>query len=577
MTSLPKTFAAGGPSFLCLVDLFILLFLCSCGAQGGSLREHRLRGSDSDSQRGSVRGAPNADMLKALEYIESLRQRTGTDSQQRPPLDVGRVDEEDEGEEGGEDKSEELLQAVLTTLQQTEKASRPVPPRPALEGPPPRAQQQQSIRPHRKLPLMFEDEEEDEDGGRPYKRTTENVEEKYTPQNLATLQSVFDELDKLTGAKTSHNKRQDEEEEDEEEDADDEGEDDDVFNDGEGEDPSDWGPLQEQEEEEEEEEEDNKRGFDYVDDDDEGADEEEEDEDESYLIKRSNDQDDMANLVDYYLLKVLEKTEEEEHKREMEEEEEERERRAAQTSYRENIDPQAIYQLIHISQKYQIPPENLLEMLKTGEVRNPEKPRKTSKLPRNRPPPEISSKSTRRNQEFHNRRLPGRQKTPEEARTEAILSILGLGEEQAPVRKQQQKSFFASRFRPPPPRHPGGAGESAQQQRRLPGTLKDDYDDTVDEDELAAYLAAQMLTRYPGNKASQKREEAGRGPGSSFDAAIQDYFDRMDSGEKRRADDEEEEEEEDGETKNDAMMKLLKYLNPETEESNTDAKSPQGI
>ncbi|XP_068601825.1 secretogranin-2a [Brachionichthys hirsutus] len=615
MPSPPETFATGKP----LANLLIFLFLCSCGAHGASLRNHRLRGSESDSQRGNVRQAPNADMLKALEYIESLRQRAGTDSQQHAPLAAGHgvshtddaerlramlrlasnpmrsEDEEDEGEEaerGREDTSEELLQAVLATLQQTEKASRPASLRPGVGGTSrtsnmhPRVQQtQRGIRPHRKLPLMFEDEDEDEEGPdrehtSPYKRTNENVEEKYTPQNLATLQSVFDELDKLTGAKSSH-KRQEEEEEEEEE-----GEDEDMFNirnvayDGEDEDLSDWGPLQEREEEEEEEEEEGdskrgaNRGFDYVDDNEEGADEDDEEEDdESYLVKRSNDPDDIANLVDYYLLKVLEKTgeEEEEHKRAIEEEENERaERRVAPTHYRDHIDPQAIYQLIHISQKYQIPPEDLVDMLKTGEKTHQDKPRKSSAWNRL---PETSSKTTHKSHGFYDRRLPGRQKSPEEVRTEEMLNILGLGagEDQAPVRKQHKSSV--SRLHALPPRHPG---EAAPTQRRLPSTLKDDYDDTLDEDELAAYLAARMLAQYPNpayssSKASQKRDEVGRGAAGSFEQAMQDYFDQMDSDEKRQSEDEEKEG-----FDNEAMMKLLKYLNPETEESNTDAKSAQG-
>lgn len=645
MPSLPKTFTAGEPFCVCFANLLILLLLSSPGVHGASLREHRLRGSESDSQRGNVHQAPNADMLKALEYIESLRQRTGTDSQQHAPLTTGydashmddaeklramlrlasnpmqskdEDEEEGEAEEGREDKSEELLQAVLSTLQQTEKASKPASLRPSVEGAGlrdgvyPRVQQKQhGIRPHKKLPLMFEDEEEgegdeeeEEEGPEhesPFKRTNENVEEKYTPQNLATLQSVFDELDKLTSAKIMP-KRQDEEDDMEE---DGEDEDDDVFNarsvayDGVGGDLADWGPLQEQEEEEEEERE-NKheadRGLDYLDDDDddEEADEDDEEEDdESYPVKRSSDQDDVAKLVDYYLLKVLEKTEEEEQKREIEEEEEEEEkeraeRRVAQSQYRDNIDPRAIYQLIQISQKYQIPPEDLLDMLKSGEMANQDKSRKSNQLARaeNRLS-QISSKKTHKFPQvlFYNRRFPDRQKTAEELRTEEILNILGLGgvEDRAPVRKQYKSP--PSRLHTQPPRR---SGEPAPTQRRLPSTLKGDYDDTVDEDELAAYLAAQMLARYPkpaysrNNKASQKRDEAGQSATGSFEQAIQDYFDQMDSekspNEKRQS----EADERGSDTQvqgfdNVAVMKLLSYLNPETEESDSDAKTAHGI
>ncbi|KAK2846868.1 hypothetical protein Q5P01_009867 [Channa striata] len=640
MPSLSETTATGKPFLVWFANLlFMLLFLSSSGVHGASFREHRLRGSESDSQRANVRQAPNADMLKALEYIESLRQRTDSDSQPHTPLSAdvddaeklramlrlnsnpiqSKDEEEEEGENGRDDKSEELLQAVLSTLQQTEKDSKPDALRPGVEGAGPKdgrflrvQQKQQGITPHKKLPLMFEDEEEGEGDEQeederpdlehesPFKRTNENVEEKYTPQNLATLQSVFDELDKLTGAKATH-KRQDDEGDVEEGDEED---DEDMFNvrnaayDDIGGDFTDWGPLQEQDDEEEEEEEedrDNKhevdRGLDYLDDNGEEANEDDE-EDESYLVKRSKDADDVANLVDYYLLKVLEKTEEEEQKREIKEEEEQEERaerRVAQMQYRDNIDPRAIYQLIQISQKYQIPPEDLMDMFKTGQLSNRDKSRKLYQLARAQNKlAQISAKKTHKYPvtRFYNRRLPERQKSPEELRTEEILNILGLGgtEDPAPIRKQKQYKSSLSRLHTLPA---GRSGESAPTQRRLPSTLKDGDDDTADEDELAAYLAAQMLARYPNpaysrNAASQKRDDAAQSATGSFEQAIQDYFDQMDSdkspNEKRQTEDEERGDDTQLQgLDNEAMMKLLSYLNPETKENDTDAKTAQGI
>lgn len=634
MPSLPNISTRGKRLLVCLTNL--LLCLSYSGIHGVSLREHRLQGGESDPRRVNGYQAPDADMLKALEYIESLHQRTGTDYQQRAPLAAGydashmddaeklsamlrlasnpahnkNEDEEEEVEdEGREDKSEELLQAVLSTLQQTEKASRPALVRPsslgsgeagvtgAKDGMYPKVQpKKHGILPHKKLPLMFEDEEEGEgdegeeedEGGHesPFKRTNENVEEKYTPQNLATLQSVFDELDKLTNGKIMH-KRQDERDDMEEDDDEDSK---DIFNvrnvayDDVGGDLTDWG-------QEEEEEEDNKpefdRSLDYVDDED--GDENEED-DESYPVKRSKDLDDDTKLVDYYLLKVLEKTEEEEQKRAVEEEEKWRaERRVAQQQYRDNIDPRAIYQLIQISQKYQIPPEDLIDMLKTGEATSQDKSQKSNQFTRLGDKfSQTSSKKTHKIPEatFFNRRLPARQKTPKKLRPEEILNILGLGglknRDQTPVWKPQQYKSSLSRLHTQPAVR---LGESTPTQRRLPSKSKDDYYDTVDEDELAAYLAAQMLARYPSpaysnSKASQKRDEEGQSMPGSFEQAIQDYFDQMDSdkhmNEKRQSEDDERGSDTQG-FENEAVMKLLSYLNPETEENDTDAKTAHGI
>uniref|UniRef100_A0A3B5LE08 Secretogranin II n=1 Tax=Xiphophorus couchianus TaxID=32473 RepID=A0A3B5LE08_9TELE len=543
--------------------LLISLFLTFTGVIGASIRDHRLRGTEPDSQEGDVLQAPDTDMLKALEYIESLHQRA-------PHTTERDISHMDDAEKLRKDKSEELLQAVLSTLQQTEKAARP-----AL--------------------LREGGEEEDGEGPRresPFKRTKENVEEKYTPQNLATLQSVFDELDKLTGTKILQ-KRQDEGDDMGEDKAE---EDEDVFNlrnaayDDDGDrDLIDWGPMDRQDEEEEEEEMDSNhevdRGLDYTDDNDEEVEEDDEDDGEdSFPVKRSSDADGVANLVDYYLLKVLEKTEEEEQKRELVEEEGGRiERRLPQNQYQDNIDPRVIYQLLTISQKYQIPPEDLMDLLRPRHQMNQGKLRKSNQLPRAES--RFSFKKATPAAKFYNVRPPSYvRKTPEELRTEEILKILGMSgeEEPAPARKQRQHKSSLSQLHTQPA---GRLRESAPTQRRLPNTFRDDYGDTVDEDELAAYLAAQMLARYPkpafsNNKATQKREEVGQSTTGSLEKAIEEYFDLMDKEKSPKEKRQSEDAERDGETQsqrveNEAVMKVLSYLNPETEES--EAKTPKGI
>uniref|UniRef100_A0A8C7Y484 Secretogranin II n=1 Tax=Oryzias sinensis TaxID=183150 RepID=A0A8C7Y484_9TELE len=527
------------PSLICLANL--LLVFASAGVYGASLREHRLLGSESDSLRGNGLQPPNADMLKALEYIESLHQRSGGDSPQQSPRASGQdvshmddmeklqlllklhsnpiqsEDEEKQVEEQRQDKSEELLQAVLSTLQETEKASKP-----ALLSPERPGTNRGSVQPeqhgrrlYKKLPLMFEDEEEGED----------DRDEKYTPQNLATLQSVFDELEKMTAAKGIRKREDEEEEEDDTE------EDGDVFNVRDDEyndmDPAQWGPLEEEDDEEESDDR-HDRGLDYIDD----NDEEEDEEEENSPMKRSNDADDAVNLVDYYLFKVLEKTEEEKQKRDVEEEEQRAERRVSQ--YPDNVDPRVIYRLITMSQKYQISPEDLMNLLKTRYQKNQDMLRKSNEL--YRAGSRFSQISPQKMNfpvaTFSTRRLPYGRKTAEELRKQEILRILGLGGEEAadPVRKQRQRTSSLSRLHAQPA---GRLGESAPTLRRLPNTFRDDYDDSVDENELAAYLAAQMLAQYPKpafrNKVAQKREEDGQSATDAFEKAVKEYLAIVDS------------------------------------------------
>ncbi|XP_061775456.1 secretogranin-2a [Nerophis ophidion] len=550
------SFTRANTSLLILAQLLAVLLCLLRPIHGGSLRDHRLRGSESDPLR-----APNSDMLKALEYIESLRQRADSQEVSLPAEDgmddakkmrpMLRLNEGEDKDEESEDKSEELLQAVLSTLQQTEKASNPALLHPSSKGGgqvKDGGQKQQNIKPHKKMPLMFEDEEEGEGDDEeedehesPFKRTNENVEEKYTPQNLATLQSIFDELDKFTTEKTAR-KRQDEEDED-------------LFNlrnvyDDEGEDVADWGPMEDQGDEEEEEDDEGKhefdRSLDYVD----NGNEEEEEEDGSYPVKRSTDPDE----VDYYLLKVLERTEEEEQKRAIEEEEKERAERGV-AQYRDNIDPQVIYQIIQISQKYQIPPLDLLDMLKTGQ-------QSSSK------PWQTSSKNLHKIPQLLHRRPSFRQSSPKNLRTEEILNILGLGSDrnrgQAPIRKPYRIS--------PSRLHTLTAGNAAPTQQRFPSGKSADYNG-ASADQLAAYLAAQMLARYPvpAYRYSQKRDEAtAQSVTGSFEQAMQDYLDQMDTGK------EDKRQTEDGQD-NDAVMKLMNYLNPESEDSENGAKTAQGM
>ncbi|CDQ79235.1 unnamed protein product [Oncorhynchus mykiss] len=537
MPSLPKLSSAG---MAFLLSLLHLLLLGSGSAQGASLREHRLRGSELDPQRGDTPYLPpNADMLKALEYIESLRQRTGASAPQEQAsltldYDTTNMDTDSEKllsmlrlpspaqtrEGNKENKTHEWLQAVLNTLQQTKKGPKPAP---GVAYP----WTQRASRPHRKYPLIVQGRES------PFKRTNENMEGKYTPQNLANLQSVFEELGRIANAKAGH-KRQTE----------DDGDDDDdmfkvrnlAYEDVTG--GEDWSPLEEQMDKGDEER-DNRQEFDRGLEDDEDDDDDNEDDEE-----------------------IDELEEEEEQKRELEEEEEREERRAAQTQYSDKVDPQAIYQLIQISQKLQIPPEDLMDMLKSGEMtkqdRTPLRTKAQSWTPndlarvedkltqisshqKNKIPPET----------FFNR-LPETQTSniPEEINTEDILKILGLGSvanQNAPaLKKQKQHTSPPSRFYAP-------AGKQKNymfSEPNVPEKGKDDYDNTVNEDELSTYLAAQMLAQYPQTANQKKRTSQ---PPSQDHQLSDPKEDTGNVSQTQGLDD-------------DTLLKILDYLNPETEE-----------
>uniref|UniRef100_A0A8C1ZSF2 Secretogranin II n=1 Tax=Cyprinus carpio TaxID=7962 RepID=A0A8C1ZSF2_CYPCA len=440
------------PSLL-LLPLFLSLI---CGVQGATLREHRLTGSEpvSYGPASRIRPPPSAEMLRALRYIQSLSQRTPPD-----PLDdehqqdtsdemesvrsmlqlaaPARMDRGmEESEENEKDKTQELLRAVLTTLQQTEehmvpqknsqKVIAPSQPRYAVH-PFPRPKQQletetssenygrtswtnpDSQRWHRKFPVMFEKEEDQE---QPLKRTNENAEEQYTPQKLATLQSVFEELNDDGNDNDLYRQRKM------------------VLEDIMGTDE--WAPLEEQTETEEEERE--RHGFNRNLEDDDKS----EQESDREVEKKDADED--------------------EDEDEEEDDKEERDIKPVHSTL-----PESLSQIIKISQMLQIPPEEVLELLQN------EKQKDLFRIPtKSRTPYAIAHKTF--NASPHRRPL---EASEGNSVAEDIMNILEL------VNAVQQNN------------RPAQAKTSSYYERE---TSRDDYDDTAgEEDELANYLAPEMF------------------------------------------------------------------------------------
>ncbi|CAL8337819.1 unnamed protein product [Boreogadus saida] len=534
----------------------------------------------------------NAQALRAMLTLRALEQGpSGGEEEERPGWQrqvgaEGEEEEELEGEENPEqgDKTQEWFQAVLRALEHTGPANTAHQPAwgrgPGLRLGERAAASQEATR------MMFEEEdgekgkeeegayeeqeaatEEGEGGerGNPLvRRTGEGVGEKYTPQKLATLQSIFDEVERLaTGGK---------EEEEEEGGVGEEGQQKEKLNmrslayDKVARGLVDWAPLRRGGEEEvegdEEEEEEEERGskpqadqvLDYGDD---GEDEDhrvEEEDGEDLSARRSSnpqpteDAEDMANLVDYYLLKVLEKTEEED-KREIEEEQKERaERKVSQFQYWDNRSPQQdMHQLLRLSQKYHIPPEELLALFQTEDRSKPRShttPPQSSGLAwsHNRIPKKQPSLGSKQNNRY---RTPERQSSykAKDARTLEILSLLGLGSTGGPGPLKRPPPYQVSQpqFQPQPRRQ---EKYTPAQSPGTPNKLKENaYDDNIGEDELAAYMAAKILEQYPAapmynKKTGQKRSALGlvwpdeheeQGGLGSLEQAMQDYFDQIDS------------------------------------------------
>ncbi|KAG5286040.1 hypothetical protein AALO_G00010310 [Alosa alosa] len=552
MLRLPPKLSIGGV-------VVLLALLHACAVQGASVRHHRLRGGEQGAYF-----APSSNMVKALEYIESLKGRT--DGLESPTANYDEVDkfrflvqlaslQDESAPERGDDgwlesKAPQLVKALLRAMDQaggnTEtappQASRPSKNRQNSDGP---GDYGGMVKPHKKYPLMFEDDENVR--ASTFKRATEDLEEQYTPQSLANMRSIFEELGKLSSKDQKRDDQKFYSNDDEDED------DDDMYRvrnlayeDVAG--GEDWVPMEEQVETEEvvkgsHEEFDRGLGDSA--------------EDVETLERRaSQDPDDDTKLVDYYFLKVLEMTDQEQK----------RDRTAAQDSKKRFIrpsliDPQAINRLKAISLKTQVPPDELIEMLITGEIRKQERPvvgveRKTMPRYKGRFP------------KYYNRRLPD--KFPNyispDFTAEDILNLLdSLGSQKTHYSKQRPYKTTVSRF-VTPSGHRGSLIMS--EMNKALNKRNDDYDDTVDEDELATFLAAKVLTEYPDTENSKRSlhpEVQEQFPYELYEEAMKDYFDQVDTGKSApvKRDIEAKEEPEPKKLNNDSALEPIAQHTPE--------------
>ncbi|XP_016042759.1 secretogranin-2 isoform X2 [Erinaceus europaeus] len=214
-----KTHWLGG-----VLSFFLLIFLIY-GAEGASLQRNLLFQKEPDHRVENVQKFPSPEMIRALEYIEKLRQQAHKEESSPDyspyqgvslPLQQKENGDESQLPESSRDllSEDEWMKIILEALRQAE--NEPAPKESKLYGlnseknfpmdivDDYEAQQwpERKLK-HLRFPPMYEENSRES----PFKRTNEIVEEQYTPQSLATLESVFQELGKLTGPNNQKRER----------------------------------------------------------------------------------------------------------------------------------------------------------------------------------------------------------------------------------------------------------------------------------------------------------------------------------------------------------------------------------
>lgn len=504
--------------------LIPLIFLIS-GAEAASFQRNQLLHKEPDLRLESVQKFPNPEMIRALEYIERLRQQAHKEESSPDynpyqgvsvPLQQKENGDESHLPESSRDSlsEDDWMRIILEALRQAENEPQSSP----KENKPYALNSEKNFPmdmsddyetqewPERKLKHMrFLPMYEENSRDNPFKRTNEIVEEQYTPQSLATLESVFQELGKLTGPNNQKREKVDEEQKlytDDE---------DDVYkaNNMAYEDVvggEDWNPVEEKiESQTQEEVRDSKE---KIEKNEQLTDEMKrsgqlglQDED---LQKESKDQlsDDVSKVIAY--LKRLVKAAGSGRLQNGQNGE------RATRLFEKPLDSQSIYQLIEISRNLQIPPEDLIEMLKSGEKPSASvEPEQELELPIDLD--DVSEADLDHPDLFQNKVLSksGYRTTPGRAGTEAlpdglsvedILNLLGM--EGA---ANQKPPYFPNPYNPEKalPRLPYGPGKSGANELPKAAWLPDvenkqmAYENLSDKDqELGEYLA-RMLVKYP--------------------------------------------------------------------------------
>lgn len=519
--------------------VLLAFLLYECAVQAASLpRYFRPRGGESEGQPAAY--SPSSDLIKALEYLENLKQRSGSRAE---PADYDEVEKlkvllqlvSQQGEGVGDRQpglgtlrqditAEQLMKVLLQSLQ--DQGGKDVKVSPASRndrrahrhrnkdtespenGP---ADYSNFPQPHKKYPLMFEDEENPDAS----KRATEDPDEQYTPQSLANLRSIFEELGRMpTVAGPKRNVFGDDDDEEEG-----------GFNprnqayENVGEE---WVPVEEREETEEMVSRSHEEMDRAIQSDQEEA---ERGEMERRASQDPEDADDDTKLVDYYLLKVLEMSDQTQKR----DKSGEQRKRLIRPSI---VDPRTVKELLQLSLKLHVPPQDLIDMLLTEELR---------KLHRDSQGPARYTTGQTPKIRYFSRKLPLKSKpAPEDMDREDFLDIIGVEtiSNEYPVVQRPMKTPISSDRIPaasnpanpvkiPPP---SGRRENLflSELNKMPlkrqtdgGGDEDDGDGDV-EDEVTTYLAAKILTEYPNT--ISKRDTQAQLRHELYERALKDYL-----------------------------------------------------
>uniref|UniRef100_A0AAY4EBM0 Secretogranin II n=1 Tax=Denticeps clupeoides TaxID=299321 RepID=A0AAY4EBM0_9TELE len=547
MPSLPN------PCLTWMTSVLFLVVIVTTGARevwGASLKSDPLYWGSKPlpGPKGKPHPPHSAEMMQALQYIQFLSQiadplvpdNRDQDRFLSSIFQHGAEEKEREeavrGGEQDEDHTQQWLEAILKTLQQADEGQSQIPIKPKLPKYPWR--EDGGRRQYRKHQLMFEDEGKD-DLGNPFKRTNENAEGQYMPQKVANVQSIFEELQQISGARLGYKRHNSDE----------------VIEDDGG-DGDDNLRVRKMALEDMTRTEENQKGgqeftnFDYSEYEDEESHElhhndvkadEEESSEQLNLFKRSKAEnpDDITRLVDFYLLNMLEKTGQQEEKRgalkpkELSEEEKTEE---------------PLLKIMQLSQKLSnIPTEEHLGLLLSenpkGTVRSPQFTLHHAESP--------STMFT------YQRPLDAPAQPPN---SDDILSLLGFSDgigngKNDPNHVQLSKYHTTD-------------DEHAKKIFNEPTHGFSDkrwatYEDSLDEDDIASFLASQGVTRdqrqeHTSPSHQDKEEQLVL---SELEQAVQGYLDQMvKSPPERRQSDQEDKDDE-------VLMRILSLLNPEQDDS----------